>query len=397
MYNFDEIIDRKNVPSSKWYPNYLNSLFGSTDVLPFWIADMDFKTPDCILDAIKQKADYGILAYEYSSPTFYNSLIKWVKEHHHYELQREHIAPSPSIGASMGVLINAFTDEGDGVITQPPVFMEYKTFIKSNNRNLVKNKLIEQDGVYAIDFDDLETKCQNPKNKILIVCNPHNPIGQIWSDEEMIRMAEICQRNNVLLVSDEVHADIVYRNNRFNGYLSIPDRFHDTVVSVYSPVKTFNLGGFSDSFIFIKDPGLKDKITAHFKKYSLGKTNGMVRAGLEGGFTSGNDWVKALIQYLDNNIDIVKSAIKDNKLPIRFNRPAASYQLWLDFRPTGMKPSEIHQFLTQKAKIAFNAGLWFGREGAGFSRMNIASPASVVKEGMERLVEAFDQLSINNE
>lgn len=389
MYNFDEIIDRKNVPSVKWYPDYLNSLFGSTDVLPFWIADMDFKSPDCILDAIKQKADYGILAYEYSTPSFYNSLINWVKEHHHYELLREHIAPSPSIGTSIGVLINAFTDEGDGVITQPPVFMEYKNFIKSNNRNLVKNKLVEKDGVYSIDFDDLEIKCQNQKNKILIVCNPHNPIGQIWNDNEMIKMAEICQRNSVLLVSDEVHADIVYGNNRFNGYLSIPDHFHDTVVSLYSPVKTFNLGGFTDSFIFMKNEGLKEKITTYLKKFSLGKTNGVVRAGLGAGFTSGNEWVKALIKYLDNNINIIESAINDNQLPIRFNRPVASYQLWLDFRSTGMDPAEAHEFLTKKAKLALNAGSSFGREGEGFTRMNIASPASVIIEGMERLVNAF--------
>ena len=389
MYNFDEIINRKDVPSSKWYPNYLNSLFGSTDILPFWIADMDFKSPDCILNAIKKKADYGILAYEYSPPSFYNSLINWVKEHQHYELLREHIAPSPSIGTSMGVLFNAFSDEGDGIITQPPVFMEYKTFIKNNKRSLVKNKLIEHEGLYSIDFNDLETKCENPKNKILIVCNPHNPIGQIWKDKEMIRMAEICQRNGVLLVSDEVHGDIVYGDNQFNGFLSIPDKYHDTVVSVYSPVKTFNLGGFTDSFIFMKDPGLKEKITAHLKKYSLGKTNGVVRAGLEAGFTSGNDWVKALIKYLDNNINIIESAIIDNQLPIRLNRPVASYQLWLDFRPTGMEPSEVHKFLSQKAKLALNAGYWFGREGAGVTRMNIASPASVIKEGMERLVGAF--------
>ena len=147
--------------------------------------------------------------------------------------------------------------------------------------------------------------------------------------------------------------------------------------------------GFSDSFIFMKDQGLKEKITSHFKKYSLGKTNGMVRAGLEGGFTSGNDWVKALINYLDNNIDIIESAINDNQLPIRFNRPVASYQLWLDFRETDMDPTEVHQFLTQKAKLALNPGYWFGREGEGFSRMNIASPAAVIKEGMEKLVKAF--------
>lgn len=390
MYNFDEIIDRKEVPSSKWNANYLDSLFGSRDVLPFWIADMDFRAPDCILNVIKQKADYGILAYEYSTPTFYNSLISWIKENHHYQLQREHIAPSPSIGSSMGVLINAFTEEGDGIITQPPVFMEYKTFIKSNNRNLVKNKLIEQNGAYAIDFNDLDKKCQNPKNKILIICNPHNPIGQIWDDDEMIKMAEICQRNNVLLVSDEVHADIIYGNNKFNGFLSIPDRLHDTVVSLYSPVKTFNLGGFSDSFIFMKDQVLKDKINYYLKKYSLGKTNGIVRAGLEAGFNSGNEWVKSLIIYLNNNIDIIESAINENQLPIKFNRPSASYQLWLDFRPTGMDPAETHQFLTQKAGLALNAGYWFGNEGAGFSRMNFASPASVVNEGMERLIKAFD-------
>jgi len=389
MYNFDLINNRKNTPSTKWNPSYLNSFFGSTDVLPFWIADMDFKSPDCILNAIKDKADFGVLAYEYSPTSFFESLINWVENHHNYKLLRENIIASPSIGTSMGAIINTFSEKGEGVITQPPVFMEYKTFVNANNRKLVKNKLIETNGNYSIDFDDLELKCKDPNNKILIVCNPHNPIGKIWNNDEMIKMAQICKSNGVLLVSDEVHGDIVYRDNEFNGYLSIPSEYHDTVVSVYSPVKTFNLGGFTDSFVFVKNDELKEKISSHFKKYSLGKTNGIVRAGLEAGFTEGEEWVKALIKYLDKNIDLIEQKIKDNDLPIKFIRPVASYQLWLDFRPTGMDPKEIHTFISEKAMLGFNAGYWFGREGAGYARMNIASPYSVVKEGMDRLVEAF--------
>ena len=390
MADFDQIIDRKNAPSSKWNPAYLNSLFGSTDILPFWIADMDFRSPRVLLDAIRAKADYGILAYEYSTPGFYESLIAWIKRHQGTELAREHILPSPSIGTSMGVFINAFTEENDGVITQPPVFMEYKTFIRNNRRKQVKNKLIQENGIYRIDFEDLEKKCSAPENKILIVCNPHNPVGQIWGREEMIKMADICRQNGVLLISDEVHGDVVYPKHRFSGYLTLPETYFDTVVSVYSPVKTFNLGGFTDSFIFVKNEELKNKIAAHLKKYSLGKTNGVVRAGLEAAFRGGEEWLKELISYLSGNIDIIEDVIRKNDLPVSFQRPAASYQLWLDFRKTGMQPAEVHEFLSKKAKVGMNAGYWFGREGAGFTRMNIASPAAVIREGMERIARAFN-------
>lgn len=391
MSEFDKIYDRKKVASSKWHPAYLNSLFSSEEVLPFWIADMDFKSPPDLLESIKERADYGILAYEYSPDSFFESLCTWIKEHHHYELSKENIQASPSIGGSIGIAIDCLSDAGDGVIIQPPVFMEYVNFIKNNGRKVVKNTLKENNGHYEIDFDDLERKAADPKNKLLILCNPHNPIGQIWNKEELTRIMKICKANDVYVLSDEVHGDIVYGNAVFNGTLSIDEAYHSHIIALYSPVKTFNLGGFSDSFIFIKDAALKEKISASMKRFGLGKTNGLVRSALESAFRNSDDWLKELIQYLDGNIDLITSMIAMNNLPISFQRPQASYQLWLDFRATGMDAKEIHRFLCEDAKLGMNAGFWFGKEGRGFTRMNIASPHAVVKEGMDRLVVAFEK------
>ena len=389
MNLFDEIIDRKYVASSKWYPEYLKSLFFSEDVLPFWIADMDFKSPLPMLEDIKRRADYGILAYEYSPASFYKSLIHWVEKHHHYQLAKEEIQASPSIGTSIGIAINCLSEEGDGVIIQTPVFMEYVNFIKNNKRRIVKNKLKEKNGKYSIDFEDLEIKAKDPKTKLLILCNPHNPIGQIWNFEELTQIMQICKENDVYVLADEVHADMVYPPHLFYGCLALDQKFYSHIISLYSPVKTFNLGGFSDSFIFIKDAELKDRISSYMKRFLLGKTNGIVRSALEEAFSSSEKWVEELISYLNGNIDLIEKMINENNLPIKFNRPMASYQLWLDFRESGMDAKEVHEFLCKKAKLGMNAGFWFGSEGNGFTRMNIASPRSVIKEGMQRLADAF--------
>lgn len=394
MNSFDEIINRKEVASSKWHPNYLQSLFGSVDVLPFWIADMDFKSPAPLLESIKERADFGILAYEYSPDSFFNSLIKWISDHHHYSLKKENIQASPSIGGSIGIAIDCLSEPNDGVIIQPPVFMEYKNFIKNNGRKIVKNPLIlDDEGRYHIDFEDLEIKAKDPKNKILILCNPHNPIGQIWDIETVTKIVQLCKENDVFVLSDEVHGDIVYGSNIFNGTLAVEEDLHSHIIALYSPVKTFNLGGFSDSFIFIKNAELKERISTSMKRFGLGKTNGLVRSAIEAAFNNSDGWVNDLIEYLDGNIQLISRIIEENKLPIRFQKPQASYQLWLDFRQSGMNPTEVHTFLCEEAKLAMNAGLWFGKEGAGFTRMNIASPRSVVEEGMVRLVNAFKNRS----
>ncbi len=390
MSLFDKIIDRKGVASSKWHPNYLNSLFSSEDVLPFWIADMDFRSPSALLDKIKERADYGILAYEYSPDSFFDSLISWVETHHRYTLSKENIHASPSIGSSIGIAIDCLSEPGDGVIIQPPVFMEYKNFIKNNGRKIVKNVLLENEGIYNIDFEDLENKVKVASNKLLILCNPHNPIGQIWDLETVSKIVKICKDNDVIVLSDEVHGDIVYSGNTFNGTLALDSSLHSHIISLYSPVKTFNLGGFTDSFIFIKDKELKEKISKSMKRFGLGKTNGVVRDALEAAFRNGEPWLNDLITYLQGNINLIDSKLKESGLPITFNRPAASYQLWLDFRQSGMAAAEVHTFLSQKAKLGMNAGFWFGREGAGFTRMNIASPRSVIEEGMDRLITNYE-------
>lgn len=390
MSLFDEIIDRKGVASSKWHPNYLNSLFSSEDVLPFWIADMDFKSPPSLLNKIKERADYGILAYEYSPDSFYESLISWVESHHHYNLKKENIQASPSIGSSIGIAIDCLSESGDGVIIQPPVFMEYKSFIKNNGRKIVKNVLLEENDVYSINFEDLERKVKVESNKLLILCNPHNPIGQIWDLETVSKIVKICKENDVIVLSDEVHGDIVYSGNTFNGTLGVDSSLHTHIITLYSPAKTFNLGGFTDSFMFIKDMELKERVSKSMKRFGLGKTNGIVRDALEAAFRNGDAWLNDLVEYLQGNIDLIDEMLKESGLPIHFNRPAASYQLWLDFRDSDLDAMDVHAFLSKKARLGMNAGFWFGREGAGFTRMNIASPRSVIKEGMERLISSWE-------
>jgi cystathionine beta-lyase len=391
-YNFDQIIDRHNTPASKWNSQYLLSLFGSEDILPFWIADMDFKSPPALLRAIQKKSEFGILAYEYSTPEFYASLIKWITEHHNYALQREWILPSPSIGASVGVVIKALTSPGDGVIIQPPVFMEYRNWIRNNDRRVVKNPLKKTADGYSIDWEDLELKCREPKNRALILCNPHNPIGQIWDSSTLEKIAMLCKINDVLLIADEVHGDIVYPGHSFKGVLSLPDELTEMVIATYSPVKTFNLGSFTDSFMFIPSPKIRASLSDFMKGLSLGKTNGVVRAGLEAAFSESQPWLEALIQYLSGNLDTIEKALQEFHLPVSWKRPQASYQIWLDFSAANMEPKELHAFLCEKARIGLNAGFWFSREGSGYARMNIASPRSVIQEGMHRLKNAFKDM-----
>ena len=379
---FDEIIPRAHMPSSKWHKGYLKDLFLSEDVLPFWIADMDFRSPPSMLNAIKERADYGILAYEYTSDSYYEALISWIGRRQGYQLSRAEIMNAPSIATSTGLVIEAFTEKGDGIIIQPPVFMEYRNWITSSGRRPVKNTLKEHDGEYSLDLEDLESKAADPANKILLICNPQNPLGRTWSEEELKAILEICIKHDVLCVSDEVHADIIYSGHRFTSILCI-EGYEDLSVVLYSGVKTFNLGGFGDSHIFCRDEVLRSKIAMRAKSLSLGKTNGIVRAALEAAFNGADDWLDGLLLYFENNWKSIDQGLEGSK--IRFRKPDASYQLWLDFRDFELDAKELHRSLCLDAGIGLNAGYWFGREGAGFARMNIASPLSVIDEGVSKL------------
>jgi len=390
MNQFDKILNRKNSLATRYNPETLQRLFGQSDILPFWIADMDFKTPDFVLEGIKKNLDFGVLGYENTNNLLWQNLISWVESHHRYRLVKEEILSATSFGSALGIILRTFTDELDGVIIQPPVYMNFRANIRAQHRTVVNNPLKIVEGRYEIDFEDLEKKAADPKNKILLFCNPHNPIGRVWPKKDMQKLGEICLANDVLLVSDEIHGDIVYSPTQFYGMLSLNKEIRSNSITLYSAAKTFNVGGLPDSFLFIPNEKHRDKLSKALKSLSLDFRNSLNNAAFTAAFHLGDTWVTELLGYLEKNIDYIDLFLKDNLPDVSINKPEGTYQLWLDFRKMGIDRKELQRLLVSKGKIALNAGHWFGREGAGFERMNIASPLSIIEDGMQRIARAFE-------
>jgi len=241
--NFDQITDRKEYPALKWNKSMLTQHFGNDGALPFWVADMDFLSPDVVIDSLIKRSEHGIFGYEYKKENYFDALVNWYENRHRWSIDLNHIEFCPSVLNGISILINQHSDKGDGIIIQPPVFFEFRSVIRSNNRKIIKNPLNVVDGKYQMNFDDLEEKAANPKTKIMIICNPHNPVGRVWTRDELSRAGEICRQHNVLLISDEIHGDIVYKPHQYTPFSSISDELARISVTCLSPAKTFNISG----------------------------------------------------------------------------------------------------------------------------------------------------------
>ena len=365
--------------------------FGNAEVLPFWVADMDFQAPDIVIDALLKRVEHGIFGYEYKKDSYLAALVNWYEHRHQWLIDLNQLEFCPSVLNAISILINQHSEEGDGIIIQPPVFFEFRSVIRSNNRQMIKNPLKIVDGKYQMDFEDLEKKAANPETKIMIICNPHNPVGRVWQRAELAQVGEICRRHNVLVISDEIHGDIVYPPHHYTPLASVSAELAQSSVTCLSPAKTFNIAGMIDAMAIIANEEYRERFHDFTDRYRINKTNVFAAAAIEAAYSQGGKWLDELLKHLQANIDFLRSYLYENLPQVKLIEPEGTYLVWLDFRALGLDAKELEKFLAQKAELALNAGYWFGREGAGYARMNIACPQSLLHEALLRLTQAVNQ------
>jgi cystathionine beta-lyase len=389
-YNFDEIIDRTNSSSIKY--DFRKVLFGTENLIPMWVADMDFRTPDFILNALKKRIEHPVLGYSLKPEGYYDAIINWLKIRHHWDIEKSWITFSPGVVPGLTMSVLAFTNPGDKVIVQPPVYFPFFSSIQGPGRELVYNPLKLVDGRYYMNFDDLKNKIDT-KTKMLFLCNPHNPGGMVWKKDELLELAQICLENDVLIVSDEIHSDLTFKPHYHIPLASLSPEIGNQVITFMAPSKTFNIAGLATSFALIKDPG-KIKIynkTLDDMHLQIGNIFGNV--ALEAAYTHGQEWLVQLLAYLQENVEYVIDFLDKINFPkIKAIRPEGTYMLWLDCRELGLNDKKLKTFMNNKAGLGLNDGIMFGKEGSGFQRINIACPKSVVEEAMHRLARAVNNM-----
>jgi len=375
----------KILPLTKSKPSTLEALFGKTDIEPMWVADMEFEVAKSIQESLIQRISNSGFGYEYKPDSFFKAQKKWYHDNYAIELNKNHIIYSPSITTTISVLIENFTSERDGIITQPPVFMEFRDVILNTKRRITKNPLKLVGKQYQIDFQDLEEKAKLENNKVLIICNPHNPVGRVWTKEELKQVVRICKENDLLLIADEIHKDIILFNNKFTSALHFRNDYEKIVVCT-SEAKTFNLCGIADSMVIIHNENIQNSISNTFKKYNLGRTNALTRIALETAYINGQNWLNDVVKKVEENIKTIEIELENSE--IELIRPEGTYQVWLDFRKVYNDTKEMFSHLTENSGIGLNAGHWFGREGALFMRMNIATSNKKVTDAIKKIKKA---------
>lgn len=384
---FDEIINRNDVATLKFDKQTMHNIFGATNLWPSWVADMDFKAAPEIMEALAQRLNHGVFGYEVSNGELNEAVVNWYRRRYDWNFAAEDIIYTPRTLNSLTVLIELFSEIGDGVIIQSPVFYDFKLIIKTTGRKLIKNPLLLQQNRYYVDFDDLEIKAANPANKLLILCNPHNPIGRAWTTEELKRVSDICVRHQVFIIADEIHGDLSYQQ-QYTPLASVSSQAtHNSAICI-SPIKSFNLAGLANSMIVIGDEDKRKLCADWYSRMEINKNNVFTNAAMLAAYTNGEDWLNQLIHYFQGNLDVLRDFLQQKIPLIKLIEPDATFLVWLDFRGLGLNIKQLENFLVQDAHMATNPGQWFGREGAGFVRINIACPRSVLINALNHLKKA---------
>jgi len=381
-YNFDQVIDRRNFHSLKWQ-------LGGRDVLPMWVADMDFQAPKSIMDAVINRAKHGIYGYSMPEDGFFDAVINWQKKRHGWDIKKDWITFCPGIVPGLNMIIRAMTHPGDKVIVQPPVYYPFFDVILNNGRQIEKNSLKLENGQYRMDFDDLQKKAKDPRSKAIILCSPHNPVGRVWSRDELTRLGQICLENDVLVISDELHCDLVFKGYTHVPFATISDEFAQHSVTGIAPSKTFNLAGMQTSTLIIPNKGIQN-LYLNGSIFRLTNPFGIV--ALEAAYTHGEEWLDQLMDYLHGNILYLCEFVKKHLPMIDVIKPEGTYLVWMDFRSLELDSAALEDLMLNKAGIWLDEGYIFGKEGDGFERINVACPRSLLEKGLLKLENAIKNL-----
>ena len=387
-YNFDELIDRKDTNAVKI--DEMKDIWGRDDLIPMWVADMDFATPDFVVDAVKKRCEHPVFGYTVKSDSYYNSIVNWVKARYGMEIEKKHINYVPGIVAGLGMALNCFTSPGDKVVIMPPVYHPFAWLTTRNNRQLVECPMIFENGEYRMNLELL----RNIKKgvRVLILCNPHNPGGVVWKREELEELAEICAEDNILVFSDEIHADLTLAPYRHLPFAMVSEKAKNNSVTFMAPSKVFNMPGVAASHTIIYNDALRGNFETYLEAGELNAGHVFAFPAVEAAYSNGTEWLDQCLEYIQGNIDYVDSFLKNNTPKIKVIRPMASYLIWLDCRELGLNHDELNSFFADKAGLALNDGEMFGREGAGFMRMNVGTQRFVVERAMKQLAEAYKTL-----
>lgn len=385
---FKRSFNRYNTDCVKY--DALEAVFGTKNVIPLWVADMDIAAPRPVIKALHKRINHPIYGYSLHNHCFFESIISWIKDHFDWEIEKEWITCSPGIVPAINIAVMSMTQKGDEVIVQTPVYFPFFPAVENHERVLLKNPLKEIDGHYTMDFDDLKKKISK-KTKMIILCNPHNPVGRVFKREELIELGEICLKNNITIVSDEIHADYVYAPNKHVPIASISEELSEITVTCMAPSKTFNIAGFATSEIIIKNDELRKKFRYITESLHICGGNILGDAALIASYQKGKTWYENTKKFLENNIDFVIDYIHENIPEIKVHKPESTFLLWLDCRALGMKQKELNDFFINEAGLGLNNGEMFGENGVGFMRMNIGTSRKVLKKALIQLKNAVDK------
>ena len=389
-YDFDEVIDRTNYHSVKW--DELETTFGAKDVFPMWVADMEFRSPQPVIEAIKKAAEHGIYGYTSRPDSYYKAIIDWMERRHNWKVKKDWLAFSPGVVPALGFIIRAFTQPGDKIVVQPPVYYPFFRVIENNGCHVVNNPLKLSNKKYFIDWEDLERKVDDPRVRLLILCSPHNPVGRVWQEEELIILGEICLKHNIIVVSDEIHADILFKGYKHIPFASISPAFAHNSITCTAPSKTFNLAGLQTSTIIIPNKKYYKIYNNSLDNLALDENNVFGLVALEAAYRYGEEWLEQLLSYLNENLKFLVKYFKESIPKIKVIKPEGTYLIWLDCRQLGLGAKDLNNFMIKKAGVALDDGHWFGAEGKGFMRINIACPRSFLEEGLGRIERAVNGL-----
>lgn len=385
-YDFDEIIDRRNTGSAKW--DALEQRFGDSDLLPLWVADMDFRAPQPIVDALVARSKHGVYGYTTFLPPYFDSVISWFKRRYDWEIKKEWMVFTPGVIPAINWAIQGFTNPGDKVIVQPPVYYPFFGAIESNGRHALHNPLKFENNRYEMDFEDLKEKVKDPKARMLILCNPHNPVGRVWNKEELKSLGEICVENDILVVSDEIHSDLRYPGVKYTNFASISDDFANNSITCTSITKTFNLAGLKISNIFIPNAKIRQRFDNAAGASGKSMPNAFAAEALQAAYNHCEGWLDQLLEYLAGNLKFLKDFVRENIPEVKVVEPEGTYLVWMDFRKIEPDPTKLEKLILQDAKVALDEGYIFRLGGDGFERINLACPRSILNKALTQIAAA---------
>ncbi len=384
---FETVHERKNTRSVKW--DRLEPVFQTNDVLPMWVADMDFKVPQAVSEALVKRAEHGIFGYTSIDNDVTDPIISWLERRHNWDVQPDWLTFSPGVVTSLHIAVQAFTAPGDQILIQTPVYTPFFNVIKQHGREIVKNPLVLEDKHYKIDFADFEQKLKQGV-KAFIFCSPHNPVGRVWTEEELAEMARLCLKHDVLIISDEIHADLVYSGHKHIPIASLSEEVADRTITLMAPTKTFNLAGLQASYIITTDAEKRAALETHLNKQGLNQLNTMGNTALEAAYKYGEAWLDELLRVLAAHQNYVIDMLESQTKELKVLPSEGTYLVWVDCSGLGMDGDSLRKFMIEEAKVGLNPGANYGEEADQFMRINIACPRATLEEGINRIITAVN-------